>query len=257
MHIFLFVDIIVVINETKVYKNVLYIKNINTLMEVKMGTKLIDRRIPEYTRGEEIFSMVLSIIGGALSVAVLVFCLIVSVMHKNVFAVVSSAIYGSSLIIMYCMSSLYHGLKKYIPKKVFQILTHCAVFMMTASTYMVILLGSIRQVNTAIAWTFFGIEWGIAVLAITFSSVDLEKNKILSIICYIVMSCAILPIYKFAIAAMGLEGFILFVIGIILYIMALVNYMFEKKVKYLHCFFHLMFLLGSAIQFISIISYCI
>lgn len=222
-----------------------------------MGTKLIDRRIPEYTRGEEIFSMVLSIVGGALSTAVLIFCLIVALKNNNGYAVVASAIYGSSLIVLYSMSSVYHGLRKYIPKKVFQILNHCAIFMLIAGTYTVILLGSIRQVNSVIAWTLFGIEWGIAVFAITFSSVDLEKYRILSIVCYIVMGWAILPFYKITIEAISMDGFILFISGIVLYTAALIAYMLEKRMKYLHCIFHILFLLGSGVQFFGIILYCL
>lgn len=222
-----------------------------------METKLIDRRIPEYTKGEEVFSMVLSIVSGALSVAVLVFCLIVALKNNNVFGVVTSSIYGASLIILFSISSVYHGLKKYIPKKVFQILNHCIIFMLIAATYTVVLLSSIRQLNPVIAWTFFGIEWGIAAFAITFISVDLEKNKMLSIICSIVMGWIIVPIYKIAIEAMSMDGFVLFVIGIILYTLALITYMLEKRVKYLHCVYHILFLLASAVQFISLISYCL
>lgn len=222
-----------------------------------MGTKLIDRRIPEYTKGEEVFSMILSIVGGALSVAVLVFCLIVAIKNNDVYAVVSSAIYGASLVILYSLSSVYHGLRKYIPKKVFQILNHCAIFMLIAGTYTVILLSSVKQVNPVAAWTFFGIEWGIAVFAIIFSSIDLEKYRILSIVCYIVMGWAIVPIYKVAIEVMSLDGFILFISGIILYTIALITYMLENRIKYLHCAFHILFLLGSAVQFFSIISYCL
>ncbi len=222
-----------------------------------MGTKLIDRRIPEYTRGEEVFSMVLSIVGGTLSVAVLVFCLIVALKNNNGYAVVSSAIYGASLLILYSMSSVYHGLRKYIPKKVFQILNHCAIFMLIAGTYTVLLLGSVRQINPVIAWTMFGIEWGVAAFAITFTSVDLEKNRILSIVCYIFMGWAILPFYKITIEAISVDGFILFISGIILYTTALIAYMLERRMKYLHCVFHILFLLGSAVQFFSVILYCL
>ncbi len=222
-----------------------------------MESKLIDRRIPEYTKGEEVFSMVLSIISGALSVAILVFCLIVANKNNNAYGVVTSSIYCASLIILNSISSVYHGLRKYIPKKVFQILTHCMIFVLIASTYAVVLLSSIRQLNPAIAWTFFGIECGIAVFAITFISVDLEKNRLLSVLCYFIMALAILPIFKIAIEAMSLDGFILFVSGVVVYSISLLVYLIEKKVKYLHCVFHTLFFLATSIQFIAIISYCL
>ena len=222
-----------------------------------MESKLIDRRIPEYTKGEEVFSMVLSIVSGALSVAVLVFCLIVAAKNNNVYGVVTSSIYGASLIILFSISSVYHGLKKYVPKKVFQILNHCAVFFLIAGTYTVVLLSSIRQFNPVIAWTLFGIECGIAAFAITFISVDLEKNRLLSIICFIVMGWTLVPFYKVAIEAMSMTGFVLFVIGIGLYTLSLITYIVEKRVKYIHCVYHILFLFASAVQYISIISYCL
>lgn len=222
-----------------------------------MRTKLIDRRIPEYTRGVEIFSMSLSIIASALSAAALVFCVIVSSWNMNKYGVVSSSIYGAAALILYTMSSIYHGLKKYIPKKVFQILAHCAIYFFIAGTYTVVSLSAIRQINPIAGWTIFGIEWGIAALAITFTSVDLEKYKILSIVCYAVMSLAILPIYGIAVKAMGTNGFALFMSGLVFYVISLIVYMFEKRMKYLHCIFHVCFLLGSIFQFFSIIKYCL
>lgn len=222
-----------------------------------MRTKLIDRRIPEYTRGVEIFSMSLSIIASALSAAALVFCVIVSSWNMNKYGVVSSSIYGAAALILYTMSSIYHGLKKYIPKKVFQILAHCAIYFFIAGTYTVVSLSAIRQINPIAGWTIFGIEWGIAALAITFTSVDLEKYKILSIVCYAVMSLAILPIYGVAVKAMDTNGFALFMSGLVFYVISLIVYMFEKRMKYLHCIFHMCFLLGSVFQFFSIIKYCL
>ena len=75
-----------------------------------MRTKLSDRELPHYTKGEEIFNMVTHIIGGALGVAALVLCIVFSAMHHNGYALASSIVYGISMILLYTMSSLYHGL---------------------------------------------------------------------------------------------------------------------------------------------------
>ena len=86
-------------------------------------TKLIDRLLPKYTNGEEIFNMVSHIVGGALGIVSLTLCVIFAALNKNVFGVVSGAIYGSSLIVLYTMSSLYHGLSSKTMSNFFSYIT--------------------------------------------------------------------------------------------------------------------------------------
>ena len=77
-------------------------------------TKLKDRILPKYTKGEEIFNMTSHIVGGALGIIALVLCIVFSAIHKNIYGIVSGAIYGVTMILLYTMSSIYHGLN---PKK--------------------------------------------------------------------------------------------------------------------------------------------
>ena len=92
--------------------------------------------IPDYTKGEEIFNMVTHIVGGALGIAVTVLCIITAAMHGNSYGVVSAAIFGSTMIILYSMSSIYHGLSPLLKaKKVFRVLDHCTIFFLIAGTY--------------------------------------------------------------------------------------------------------------------------
>ena len=84
-------------------------------------TKLKDRILPEYTKGEEIFNMVSHIIGAAFGVTALVLCVIFAAIHKNPYAVISSSIYGVTIIILYTLSSIYHGMSaKGTAKKYFK-----------------------------------------------------------------------------------------------------------------------------------------
>ena len=84
-------------------------------------TKLRDRVLPRYTKGEEIFNMVSHIVGGALGITATVLCVIFAAIHHNVYGVVSGALFGVTMIVLYTMSSIYHGLKPSLTaKKVFQ-----------------------------------------------------------------------------------------------------------------------------------------
>ena len=74
-------------------------------------TKLSDRKLPVYTKGEEIFNMTSHIVGGALGIVALVLCVIFAAIHHNIYGVIASSIYGLTMILLYTMSSIYHGLK--------------------------------------------------------------------------------------------------------------------------------------------------
>ncbi|HBB28663.1 MAG TPA: hemolysin III family channel protein [Clostridiales bacterium] len=222
-----------------------------------LRTKLIDRKLPNYTRGEEIFNMVSHIVGGAIGVVVLVLCVIVAALNNNVYGIVTSVIYGSSMILLYTISSIYHGLRPGTGKKVFQVLDHCTIYILIAGTYTPILLSAIRVVNPVVAWTLFGIEWGLTAFAITLTAIDLKKFGIFSMTCYIAMGWAVIAVYKIAIEALTLEGFILLFIGGVLYTIGAVTYGIGTRKKYMHNVFHVFVLLGSFFQFLSIILYCL
>ena len=129
-----------------------------------MPSKLADRELPNYTRGEEIFNMVSHITGGALAVAALVLCVVKSAVSGDPWAIVSSSIYGFTMVVLYCLSSVYHGLKPSLGKKVLQVLDHCSIYFMIAGTYTPILLVAIRPLNPALAWIVFGAEWALTAL---------------------------------------------------------------------------------------------
>ena len=123
-------------------------------------TKLRDRKLPDYTRGEELFNMISHIVGGALGVVALVLCVLVSARKGDAWSIAGSIIYGVSLILLYTMSSVYHGLRHEMAKKVMQVIDHCTIYFLIAGTYTPILLSAIRIVSPSVAWTLFGVEWG-------------------------------------------------------------------------------------------------
>ena len=87
----------------------------------KVRTRLEDRILPSYTKGEEIFNMVSHIVGGAMAIAALVLCVVFAAVYSDAWGVVGAAIYGSTMIVLYSMSSIYHGLHRNMAKKVFQV----------------------------------------------------------------------------------------------------------------------------------------
>ena len=220
-------------------------------------TKLIDRHLPDYTQGEELFNMISHIVGGALGVIALTLCVIFSAINNDVWAVVSSAIYGSSLIVLYTMSSVYHGIKPIFAKKIMQVLDHCTIYFLIAGTYTPILLCSIRDIAPFTAWVIFGVVWGLAALATVFTAIDLKKYSKFSMTCYIGMGWCIVFATRTTIKAMSLEGLVLLLSGGIAYTVGAILYGVGKKYRYMHSIFHLFVVLGSLLHFFCIFFYVI
>lgn len=220
-------------------------------------TALRDRLLPDYTRGEEIFHMVSHIVGGSIGIVALVFCVIFSALHKDPWAVVSSAIYGSSLILLYSASSIYHGLKPSLGKKVMQVLDHCTIYFLIAGTYTPIVLCSIRRVSPAWGWGLFGLVWGLAAMASVFTAIDLKKYATLSMICYIGMGWCVIIAIKPTMQALPLPALLWLLAGGISYTVGAVLYGLGKKRRYMHALFHLFVVVGSVLQLICIFFYVI
>lgn len=221
-------------------------------------TKLDDRVLPKYTRGEEIFNMTSHIVGGAFGIVALVLCVVFAAIHRNGYAVVSSVIYGISMILLYTMSSIYHGLKpERKAKKVFQILDHCSIFLLIAGSYTPFCLVSFREYNTALGWSIFGIIWAMAILGITLNSIDIKKFKKFSMICYLGMGWCVIFTVNLLPKLLGIPGLVLLVTGGIAYTIGAILYGIGKKKKYIHSIFHLFILLGSILQFFCILLYVI
>lgn len=220
-------------------------------------TPIRNRLLPDYTRGEEIFNFVSHIVGGGFGVIALVLCVIRSALHHDPWAVVSSAIYGASLISLYTMSSVYHALTHPTAKKVLQVLDHCTIYFLIGGTYTPILFCAIRTVSPVWAWVLFGIVWGLATMAATFTAIDLKKYAVLSMICYIGMGWCIIIAAPTAIKAIEFAGFMWLLAGGIAYTVGAIFYGFGKKCRYIHSVFHLFVVFGSILQFVCIFFYVI
>ncbi len=196
-------------------------------------TPLADRKLPDYTKGEEIFNLVSHIVGGAFGIVALVLCVVRAGLHHDPWGVVFGSIYGVSLITLYTISAVYHGLRPERAKKVLQVLDHCTIYFLIAGSYMPVLFCAIRPVSAALAWVLFGVILAISAMAITFTAIDLKKYRVLSMICYIGIGWCIVFAYT---------------VGAVLYGLG-------RKIRYMHSVFHLFVLAGSILQFFCIYLY--
>ncbi len=222
---------------------------------MKKRTKLSDRKLPNYYRGEEVMNMVTHIVGGALGVVALTLCVIRAALNGNVLGVVGSAIYGFSMIALYSLSSVYHGLKPGLGKKVLQVLDHCTIYFLIAGTYTVIALSALMKVSPWLGWGMFGFQWALTALCVTLTAIDLKKYQVFSMICYIFMGWAILPFVGQAMEALTAMGFYLLLSGGISYTVGAVLYGIGSKKHWMHSVFHIFVVIGSLLQFFCILFY--
>ncbi|WP_243304780.1 PAQR family membrane homeostasis protein TrhA [Geothrix oryzisoli] len=121
---------------------------------------------------EELANSLTHGLGVALAIAGLVVMVVSAALHGTARDVVGCAIFGSSLILLYLMSTLYHAFRGPRVKLVFKIFDHSAIFMLIAGTYTPFCLSALRG---AVGWTLFGLVWGLAVLGIVFKAVFYAK----------------------------------------------------------------------------------
>lgn len=218
-------------------------------------TKLIDRILPDYTKGEETFNMVTHIVGGGLGVVYLVLSVLIGAFHSNPWAIVSASVYGASTVALFTMSSVYHGLRPSMVKKVLQVLDHCTIYFMIAGTYTPITLCTMREKYPVTAWVVFGVVWGLAALGITLTAIDIKKYEKFAMVCYLSMGwCIIIPL-KQTVDSIGVGGILWMLAGGILYSIGAVLYRIGIKKKYMHSLFHIFVDLASIAQFMGIALY--
>lgn len=210
--------------------------------------------IPKYTLGEEITSAIIHGIGALLSISALVLCVIFSAIHHNAYAVVSSVIYGTTSIILYTMSTLYHSLKVNNAKRVFRIIDHCSIYLLIAGTYTPYALVALPK---ALGWTIFGINWGCAVIGITLTSINMKKFKAIEIILYLIMGWLIIFAIKPLYESVDIGCIYISLAAGIIYTIGAIFYGIGKKLKYMHSIFHAFVLAASILFFFAILLYIV
>lgn len=190
-------------------------------------------------------------LGAVLSVVALVLLVVQGALHGSARQVVAGAIFGSSLVLLYCMSTIYHALTNRRAKRVFQILDHSAIYVLIAGTYTPFCLVSLRG---GWGWSLFGVVWGLAVLGITFKSIFGDRFEVLSTAVYLGMSwmivIAVLPLYRClppgGLAWLGAGG-AFYTLG--------VGFFAWRGLRFHHAVWHLFVLGGSLCHVMAVLGY--
>jgi hemolysin III len=200
---------------------------------------------------EEIASSIVHGIGVALSIAGLVILVVYASLFGDAWRVVSLSIYGTTLIILYSISTLFHGFRKPGIKRFFRLLDLSAIYLLIAGSYTPLTLISMRG---PWGWTLFGMIWGMAIGGIVFKMTFRERFELVSFGVYLVMGWLILIAIK-PLVEMLPSGMVLWLfIGGASYMLGLLFYIL-RKIPFHHTLWHLFVLGGSISHFFGMLFY--
>ena len=210
---------------------------------------------PAYTLAEELINSISHGTGALAAAGGMAVLIVFSTLQGDVWKVVSSSIYGATMIILYTFSALYHSFTDGKVKSVFRIFDHCSIFLLIAGSYTPFTLVTLREATPAIGWTLFGVVWGAAIIGIVLNIVSLEKFKVFSMICYIAMGWAVVFAIKPLIANLAKGGMILLASGGLAYTVGIIFYAIRKK--YMHSIWHFFVLAGTILQYFAVLFYVV
>ena len=208
--------------------------------------------IPHYTLGEELMNSISHGLGALFGIAALVLCVVRAAQSGDPYRIVSGAIFGFTVLILYLMSCLYHALKVNKAKRVFRVIDHCTIFLLIAGTYTPYTLVSLRG---SVGWWVFGVIWATAIVGIVLNAVSLKKFSKISVALYLIMGWMIIIAYQPMVQAIPSGGMKLLVWGGIAYTLGAILYGIGSRKKYFHSIFHFFCLIGTVLHFLSIYLY--
>jgi len=205
-------------------------------------------REKSYTRNEEIANSITHGLGALLSIAGLVLLVVFAALRGNAWSVVSVSIFGASLVILYTISTLYHGFPWPRVKNLFRKLDHAAIYFLIAGSYTPFVLVNLRG---PWGWTLFGMAWGLAILGVLFEVLLKRPPKFLSLGFYLGLSWLIVIAIKPLFKAVPVDALIFLGLGGIAYTVGTVFYAW-KRLPYHHAIWHLFVIAGSMMHYFSV-----
>lgn len=207
--------------------------------------------VTRYTRGEERANQLTHAAGVVLGIVGLVLLVIVASRHGDAWHVVSSAIFGATLVLLYSTSTLYHTFAGELTKQMLRKFDHAAIFLLIAGTYTPFTLVTLRG---PWGWSLFGVIWGLAIVGVALKFWFTGRFRVVSTLIYVAMGWLVLVAIKPLVAALPADGMKLLVAGGLCYTGGAVFYLW-KRLPYHHAIWHLFVLGGSACHWAAVFLY--
>lgn len=192
------------------------------------------------------------LVGSALSIAALSILVTLAVVQGDPWKVFSFSVYGATLVLLYCFSTIYHAVRNPRAKAVLQKLDHNAIYLLIAGSYTPIALVTLRG---AWGWTLFGLSWGLALLGVVQEMILGHRTRRLSMLLYVLMGWLVLIATKPLVQAMPTAGLAWLVAGGMVYSLGIYFYVHGERTRHFHGIWHLFVLGGSACHFFCMLLY--
>ena len=171
--------------------------------------------------------------------------------QNDVWKIVSFSIYGSTLILLYLASTLYHSFRSEKIKSILKIIDHASIYILIAGTYTPFMLINLRG---PWGWSIFGSIWGLAILGIFFKIFFIGKAKKLSLVVYVFMGWLCMIALREMLIKIPIGGMVWLAVGGLFYTIGIIFYVW-RKLPYNHAVWHLFVLAGSISHYFSIFFY--
>jgi len=204
-------------------------------------------------RLEELANSVTHGVGLVLSMAGLAVLVTIAVLRGTVWHVVSCAIYGATLVVLYAASTLYHSCQQEKIKKILRIFDHCAIYLLIAGTYTPFLLVNIRSAGKWV-WFLFVFIWVLAIGGIILKSLFFHRLPVFSTALYVLMGWAAIVIIKPLLTYLSLHA-VLWLIGGGIFYTSGIFFFASERLRLSHTIWHLFVMLGSACHFCAVYFY--
>ncbi len=205
----------------------------------------------KFTPKEEVWNGITHGIGTALSIAGLTLLVVLAAINGDSWRIVSFSIYGSTLVLLYLASTLYHSIQIPKVKRVLQVMDHAAIYLLIAGSYTPFLLVNMRG---SLGWTLFGVVWGLALLGIAFRTIFVGRFEKLAVVGYVLMGWLMVVGFKEMQLAVPPGGIALIFAGGIFYTVGVIFFAW-RKLPYNHAIWHLFVMGGSMCHFFAMLYY--
>jgi hemolysin III len=201
----------------------------------------------------EQFNSISHLIGAVAALAGLILLVVLGARQGDPMKIVSFSIYGTTLLLLYSFSTLYHS-SRGKAKEVFRKLDHHSIFLLIAGTYTPFTLVSLRG---SLGWSIFGVIWGLAGLGIVLESLPRRRRRVLAVVVYLFMGWLCLIALKPLFRVLSLAGFTWLLLGGVFYTAGVIFYIFDKRVRHFHGIWHLFVMAGSISHYCAILFYVV
>lgn len=191
------------------------------------------------------------LVGAILATIGAVWMLVVATMTGDIWKIVSVAVYGVALVMLYSASTVYHSVRGRA-KVIMQKVDHFSIYLLIAGSYTPFCLVTLHGTW---GWTLFGIVWALAIIGILQEIKPRSEARVMSIVIYAVMGWIVLVAVNPLIASLGMAGFIWLALGGVFYTVGIIFFAFDTKVRHFHGVWHLFVIAGSLLHFVAISRY--